>query len=259
VHPLALGPDFGQAGLVAHLPHDPHRIGVGNNGAALGKDQQPGIRPLRQRQGRREQALRLQAQHACHHAQQGAVAAVQGHGQHDAGVVHPTLQQLRDMRFAIAQGALQGLPHLGFHLSVALKPSLVQVHAHLAVHTRHQHGVKELHGGQPVLQQPFQRGGQIHHVGGDAGRHGAQHLLALLDLARQQPGKHLDFVVLLRLQALDEVVTRGTRHQPACGPGRQAQREQGRQHRAQHHGASSTRPGTASSMGRLPCARGPAA
>ena len=188
---------------------------MGKNGSCAGEDHQPRVRTLRQGHGRRQQALRLQLEHAGNHAKQGPILPVQGHGEHDARIPCSPMDQLGHPGLAVQQGLLQGIADRRLKVGHLLEPAVLQVHPHLAIAARHQHGIEKLHCGQPLLQQPLQGGGQVQHVGCNPGGHRPQHLLALLDFAGQQPGEHLYLIVLLVHQPSHGLLARGPGEQPA--------------------------------------------
>ena len=234
---LPAGVHGGQARLVTHLAQHAGGVGVRQDGAVAGEDDELRVVARGQRHRRWQQALGLQPQSPGHHPHYGAVVAVQRHGEHDACLATTASDQLGHQGFAIDQRAAQCVALGRVQVRCLFDLAGTQIEAQFAVVARDLHGVEKLHRRQALLQQPFQRRGRLQHGRRDASSHRAQHLLALFDLAGQQTGHHLDLVGLLAHHPAHGLLSGGPCDQPGGHRPRQRHRQRGHQHQPQHQGA----------------------
>ena len=140
---------------------------------------------------------------------------MQRHGEHHTRAAGAPANQLGHHRLALHQCAAQAVALGRLQTGSLLETPVAQVHTQLAVLPGHLHKIEQLHGRQALLEQSLQLFGRIEHVGRNAGRHGAQRLLGLFNLAGQHTRHHFGSIGLLHQQALQALLAGGARHQPA--------------------------------------------
>ena len=251
---LPIGIGLCQAGFIAHLAEDARGLRVRQDGAVAREHDQARVGTQRQRQGRRQQGLGLQAQRATNDAEQTAVLAVQRHREEQPRLTGVLGDGLRNLGLAVGQRAAQAVALCGVETAGLLHATMAQVQAQQAIGARHQQAVEKAGGLQPLVELRFQRSRRLDHGRRDTRRHGCQQTLALLDLAGQQARQHFDLVVLLRGQPLNGFLSRRLRHDEGPEPPSEGHCERGHEHEAPDHGAG--RPPEAGDGPGMPLRRG---
>ena len=212
----------------------PLQLGMRKNDAVRGEHDQARIVARRQDQRVRQQALRLQAQHATDHAQHLALVVHQRQREHDPRLARRRADHARYLRFALNQGAQQDRPLIGVEARRRLQLAVLQIQNQPPVAARDFHRIKKAQRRKPLLQHPLEQQRRLQHLRRDAFGDGAQHLLALFDLAGQQTRHQLDLVGLLTQQPPGHLFPRRVRHHPGGQSPGQRHRDQRDQQHAPH-------------------------